>query len=104
MNTKTLSAARRRRDEGERPLPLDYLWLAGEKPNRRGPQAPARPTEKLDRAVLDLLRARPAKVGEIARQTKAPEREVRASIDRLRNGMAWPIVNVAGHFAVVRLR
>jgi hypothetical protein len=103
-HARMLSAARGRRDVGAAPLPLDNLWLLErcEALNPLPERQPERPAEgSLEGRVLSELRSRPRTVPELCAHLGSKDRSVRGAIDRLRSGLAWPIVNVEGRFLLL---
>ena len=94
---KRLGAARRRRDEGERPLPADNEELAavGEAINPLRVKNPVQPAlGSRPHAVLDLMRRHESSsIEAIAKTLRCSERQTRLAIDTLRR-MAHDIRNV----------
>lgn len=106
---KRLEAARRRRDTGERPYPLDNLALVhfDEEPNPREPEEPREPQQGLVLEVLEALRAHPRGLTaeEICELLGLSERNVRGArptLNNLRNRLRQPILNEDGRFRLLR--
>lgn len=107
---KRLEAARRRRDSGERPFPVDNLVLRGffEEPNPLEELEPEEPHPGLMATeVLQMLRLRPSgyTVGELCEILGRPAKGgggVRDSLDHLRNKFFQPIINDGGVFRLLR--
>lgn len=108
---RRLDAARKRRDDGQRPLPLDNLALVhfGEEPNPRElekPREPHRPGACLE--VLETLRGHPdgLTANELGRLLGRPENDaggVRPALDHLRNKLYQPILlTPEGRFRLLR--
>lgn len=105
VHLKRYEAAARRRDERQRPLPLDNLWLMerNEPLNDLPERTPERPKrDSLEGRVLQLLRTGPMSVRELQQRLfDSTEKPIRTAIDRLRDPLAWPIVNTQGRFLLL---
>lgn len=103
---KRLEAARRRRDAGERPHPLDNLVLLHfeeEELNPRQPEKPREPTRGMRLEVLEALRRHPGGLtaDQLEETLGLSEARVRAALNGLRDQGRQPILNEGGVFRLL---